>query len=187
MARIDAVYLQHQHYSLLRQAKGTVTDGLPYLHENYIAYGNPKAPSSVLRFDASTRAIVVISSSVVPMLMDLGISHLPEGSIVYTATNTHNGSLWWLAPELLRGEKEIHTNKSDVWALRMPYLVGFRPFCLRAAMVNIFLQEILTKELPCAHLAKNHHVTFALAKNEIPIAPKGVADWVEVDKWFWLP
>lgn len=58
------------------------------------------------------------------MLMDFGISHLLEGSMVETATQAHNGSLRWLAPELLTGEEASHTNESDIWALGMTYLVS---------------------------------------------------------------
>ena len=80
-----------------------------------------------------------ISSSIVPMVMDFGISHLLEGSAIETATKAQNGSLRWLAPELLTGEEELHTNQSDIWALGMTYLVRNLHICSESLPIRLRL------------------------------------------------
>lgn len=46
-------------------------------------------------------------------------------------------------------------------------------------------QEILTKDVPYAHLERDFTIFAALFQKEIPPTPKDLDDWEETDKWLW--
>jgi serine/threonine protein kinase len=75
---------------------------------------------------------VLISSSIVPMLTDFGVSRVIAASNVTTDTTSFKGSTRWTAPELLMpefDEARVHEpvkahEKTDIWAFGMTIYVS---------------------------------------------------------------
>jgi len=123
-----------------------IANGLRYLHDNDVVHGDIKADN------------VLISPSGEPLLTDFGLSRTKESYISkgFYSTETSRGSTRWLAFEYFDHEElEVFrlNPKTDVWAFGMTLL------------------ELLTGELPYAHIRSDSRTITEIVMGKLPHEP----------------
>ncbi|KAB8532570.1 hypothetical protein FH972_025515 [Carpinus fangiana] len=101
--------------SLTRQ----VLNGLAYLHREGILHRDLKADNILLDMDGVCK------------ISDFGISKKTDNIYGNDATNSMQGSVFWMAPEVVRSQGEGYSAKVDIWSLGCVVLEMFqgkRPF-----------------------------------------------------------
>lgn len=101
--------------SLTRQ----VLNGLAYLHRAGILHRDLKADNILLDVDGTCK------------ISDFGISKKSDNIYGNDSTNSMQGSVFWMAPEVVRSQGEGYSAKVDIWSLGCVVLEMFsgkRPF-----------------------------------------------------------
>lgn len=111
--------------SLTRQA----LSGLAYLHREGILHRDLKADNILLDLDGTCK------------ISDFGISKKTDNIYGNDKTNSMQGSVFWMAPEVIRSEAEGYSAKVDIWSLGCVVLemfAGRRPWSKEEAVGAIY-------------------------------------------------
>ncbi|KAG8795262.1 hypothetical protein FRC12_016609 [Ceratobasidium sp. 428] len=120
-----------------------VANGLTYLHEHNVVFGDLKAQN------------VLIGSDGIAKLTDFGLSILEQSHILFSTTSTTGGgSGRWMAPELIKSSTE-RSYEADVYALAMTFI------------------EILTDKVPFPDIHNEAKVMYSvLYEKNVPSCPE---------------
>ncbi|KZV95676.1 kinase-like protein [Exidia glandulosa HHB12029] len=118
-----------------------VVTGLEFLHKHHIVHGDIKGGN------------VLVSSTGVARLCDFGLSRLLLEHSQSTTSTGGNGTVRWMAPELLLVDGAHHSYESDIWACGCLFI------------------EVWSNVLPYHDKANNHQVLIALSRHEPPARP----------------
>lgn len=119
--------------SLTRQA----LSGLAYLHREGILHRDLKADNILLDVDGTCK------------ISDFGISKKTDNIYGNDKTNSMQGSVFWMAPEVIRSQGEGYSAKVDIWSLGCVVLemfAGRRPWAKEEAVGAIY--KIANGETP---------------------------------------
>ncbi|KAI0177677.1 MAP kinase [Pestalotiopsis sp. NC0098] len=119
--------------SLTRQA----LSGLAYLHREGILHRDLKADNILLDLDGTCK------------ISDFGISKKTDDIYGNDKTNSMQGSVFWMAPEVIRSQGEGYSAKVDIWSLGCVVLemfAGRRPWSREEAVGAIY--KIANGEIP---------------------------------------
>jgi mitogen-activated protein kinase kinase kinase len=119
--------------SLTRQT----LSGLAYLHREGILHRDLKADNILLDLDGTCK------------ISDFGISKKTDNIYGNDKTNSMQGSVFWMAPEVVRSEGEGYSAKVDIWSLGCVVLemfAGRRPWSREEAVGAIY--KIANGETP---------------------------------------
>ncbi|KAI1184240.1 hypothetical protein F5B17DRAFT_433800 [Nemania serpens] len=119
--------------SLTRQT----LSGLAYLHHEGILHRDLKADNILLDLDGTCK------------ISDFGISKKTDDIYGNDKTNSMQGSVFWMAPEVIRSEGEGYSAKVDIWSLGCVVLemfAGRRPWSKEEAVGAIY--KIANGEMP---------------------------------------
>ncbi|KAI9724956.1 MAG: hypothetical protein M1812_000232 [Candelaria pacifica] len=111
--------------SLTRQT----LDGLSYLHREGILHRDMKADNILLDLDGTCK------------ISDFGISKKTDNIYGNDATNSMQGSVFWMAPEVIRSQGQGYSAKVDIWSLGCVVLemfAGRRPWSKEEAIGAIY-------------------------------------------------
>ncbi|KAG8766403.1 hypothetical protein FRC12_006907 [Ceratobasidium sp. 428] len=87
-----------------------VTNGLSYLHEKGVVFGDLKAQNVLIDYEGTVK------------ITDFGLSVLRDSSVLFSSTgNPGGGTARWMAPELFE-ESSVRSNEADVYALAMTFI-----------------------------------------------------------------
>ncbi|KAI1210242.1 uncharacterized protein F4807DRAFT_73803 [Annulohypoxylon truncatum] len=119
--------------SLTRQT----LSGLAYLHREGILHRDLKADNILLDVDGTCK------------ISDFGISKKTDNIYGNDKTNSMQGSVFWMAPEVIRSQGEGYSAKVDIWSLGCVVLemfAGRRPWSKEEAVGAIY--KIANGETP---------------------------------------
>ncbi|KAI1080429.1 hypothetical protein F5B20DRAFT_112750 [Whalleya microplaca] len=119
--------------SLTRQT----LSGLAYLHREGILHRDLKADNILLDVDGTCK------------ISDFGISKKTDNIYGNDKTNSMQGSVFWMAPEVIRSQREGYSAKVDIWSLGCVVLemfAGRRPWSKEEAVGAIY--KIANGETP---------------------------------------
>lgn len=119
--------------SLTRQC----LSGLAYLHREGILHRDLKADNILLDLDGTCK------------ISDFGISKKTDNIYGNDKTNSMQGSVFWMAPEVIRSQGEGYSAKVDIWSLGCVVLemfAGRRPWAKEEAVGAIY--KIANGETP---------------------------------------
>ncbi|KAK3376789.1 hypothetical protein B0T24DRAFT_524693 [Lasiosphaeria ovina] len=119
--------------SLTRQT----ISGLAYLHREGILHRDLKADNILLDLDGTCK------------ISDFGISKKTDNIYGNDKTNSMQGSVFWMAPEVIRSEGQGYSAKVDIWSLGCVVLemfAGRRPWSKEEAVGAIY--KIANGETP---------------------------------------
>ncbi|KAM3541158.1 hypothetical protein ARSEF1564_005906 [Beauveria bassiana] len=119
--------------SLTRQT----LSGLAYLHREGILHRDLKADNILLDLDGTCK------------ISDFGISKKTDNIYGNDKTNNMQGSVFWMAPEVIRSQGEGYSAKVDIWSLGCVVLemfAGRRPWSKEEAVGAIY--KIANGEVP---------------------------------------
>ncbi|KAK3346807.1 hypothetical protein B0T25DRAFT_461042 [Lasiosphaeria hispida] len=119
--------------SLTRQT----LSGLAYLHREGILHRDLKADNILLDLDGTCK------------ISDFGISKKTDNIYGNDKTNSMQGSVFWMAPEVIRSQREGYSAKVDIWSLGCVVLemfCGRRPWSKEEAVGAIY--KIANGETP---------------------------------------
>ncbi|KAI5863951.1 hypothetical protein GGS23DRAFT_620844 [Durotheca rogersii] len=119
--------------SLTRQT----LSGLAYLHREGILHRDLKADNILLDVDGTCK------------ISDFGISKKTDNIYGNDKTNSMQGSVFWMAPEVIRSQGEGYSAKVDIWSLGCVVLemfAGRRPWSREEAVGAIY--KIANGEIP---------------------------------------
>ncbi|KAF4126033.1 hypothetical protein GMORB2_1279 [Geosmithia morbida] len=111
--------------SLTRQT----LSGLAYLHREGILHRDLKADNILLDLDGTCK------------ISDFGISKKTDNIYGNDKTNSMQGSVFWMAPEVIRSQGEGYSAKVDIWSLGCVVLemfAGRRPWSREEAVGAIY-------------------------------------------------
>lgn len=111
--------------SLTRQTLG----GLAYLHDMGILHRDLKADNILLDVDGTCK------------ISDFGISKKTDDIYGNDSTNSMQGSVFWMAPEVIQSQGQGYSAKVDIWSLGCVVLemfAGRRPWSKEEAIGAIF-------------------------------------------------
>lgn len=121
--------------SLTRQ----VLSGLAYLHHEGILHRDLKADNILLDTDGTCK------------ISDFGISKKTDNIYGNDATNSMQGSVFWMAPEVVRSQGKGYSAKVDIWSLGCVVLemfAGRRPWSKEEAIGAIYKLGSLNQAPP---------------------------------------
>ena len=121
--------------SLTRQT----LEGLAYLHGQGILHRDLKADNILLDLDGTCK------------ISDFGISKKSDNIYGNDVTNSMQGSVFWMAPEVVRSQGQGYSAKVDVWSLGcvvLEMLAGKRPWSKEEAIGAIFKLGSLNQAPP---------------------------------------
>ncbi|KAL9106945.1 MAG: hypothetical protein Q9227_008068 [Pyrenula ochraceoflavens] len=113
--------------------------GLAYLHQEGILHRDLKADNILLDIDGTCR------------ISDFGISKKSDNIYGNDATNSMQGSVFWMAPEVVRSQGQGYSAKVDIWSLGCVVLemfAGRRPWSREEAIGAIFKLGSLNQAPP---------------------------------------
>lgn len=119
--------------SLTRQ----ILSGLAYLHREGILHRDLKADNILLDLDGTCK------------ISDFGISKKTDDIYGNDKSNNMQGSVFWMAPEVIRSQGEGYSAKVDIWSLGCVVLemfAGRRPWSREEAVGAIY--KIANGEMP---------------------------------------
>jgi mitogen-activated protein kinase kinase kinase len=119
--------------SLTRQ----ILNGLAYLHREGILHRDLKADNILLDLDGTCK------------ISDFGISKKTDNIYGNDKSNNMQGSVFWMAPEVIRSEGKGYSAKVDIWSLGCVVLemfAGRRPWSKEEAVGAIY--KIANGEMP---------------------------------------
>ncbi|KAB8071600.1 hypothetical protein BDV29DRAFT_16041 [Aspergillus leporis] len=121
--------------SLTRQTLG----GLAYLHNQGILHRDLKADNILLDLDGTCK------------ISDFGISKKSDNIYGNDSTNSMQGSVFWMAPEVIQSQGQGYSAKVDIWSLGCVVLemfAGRRPWSREEAIGAIFKLGSLSQAPP---------------------------------------
>ena len=121
--------------SLTRQTLG----GLAYLHREGILHRDLKADNLLLDVDGTCK------------ISDFGISKKSDDIYGNDITNSMQGSVFWMAPEVIRSQGQGYSAKVDIWSLGCVVLemfAGRRPWSREEAVGAIYKLGSLNQAPP---------------------------------------
>jgi mitogen-activated protein kinase kinase kinase len=121
--------------SLTRQT----LDGLAYLHREGILHRDLKADNILLDLDGTCK------------ISDFGISKKTDNIYGNDASNNMQGSVFWMAPEVIRSQGKGYSAKVDIWSLGCVVLemfAGRRPWSKEEAVGAIYKLGSLNEAPP---------------------------------------
>jgi mitogen-activated protein kinase kinase kinase len=110
---------------------------LAYLHREGILHRDLKADNILLDVDGTCK------------ISDFGISKKTDNIYGNDKTNSMQGSVFWMAPEVIRSQGEGYSAKVDIWSLGCVVLemfAGKRPWAKDEAVGAIY--KIANGEIP---------------------------------------
>ncbi|KAH0542380.1 hypothetical protein FGG08_003225 [Glutinoglossum americanum] len=105
--------------SVVRSLTRQTLDGLAYLHREGILHRDLKADNILLDLDGTCK------------ISDFGISKKTDNIYGNDITNSMQGSVFWMAPEVIRSQGQGYSAKVDIWSLGCVVLemfAGRRPW-----------------------------------------------------------
>lgn len=121
--------------SLTRQT----LSGLAYLHDQGILHRDLKADNILLDLDGTCK------------ISDFGISKKSDNIYGNDASNSMQGSIFWMAPEVVQSQGQGYSAKVDIWSLGCVVLemfAGRRPWSKEEAIGAIFKLGSLSQAPP---------------------------------------
>ncbi|KAJ5351056.1 hypothetical protein N7452_000030 [Penicillium brevicompactum] len=121
--------------SLTRQTLG----GLAYLHDMGILHRDLKADNILLDLDGTCK------------ISDFGISKKTDDIYGNDSSNSMQGSVFWMAPEVIQSQGQGYSAKVDIWSLGCVVLemfAGRRPWSKEEAIGAIFKLGSLSQAPP---------------------------------------
>ncbi|PWY92439.1 hypothetical protein BO70DRAFT_383990 [Aspergillus heteromorphus CBS 117.55] len=121
--------------SLTHQTLG----GLAYLHDQGILHRDLKADNILLDLDGTCK------------ISDFGISKKTDNIYGNDSTNSMQGSVFWMAPEVIQSQGQGYSAKVDIWSLGCVVLemfAGRRPWSKEEAIGAIFKLGSLSQAPP---------------------------------------
>ncbi len=115
--------------SVVRSLTRQTLEGLAYLHQEGILHRDLKADNILLDLDGSCK------------ISDFGISKRSDDIYRNDASNSMQGSVFWMAPEVVRSQGQGYSAKIDIWSLGCVVLemfAGKRPWSREEAIGAIF-------------------------------------------------
>ncbi|KPI44380.1 MAP kinase kinase kinase mkh1 [Cyphellophora attinorum] len=115
--------------SVVRSLTRQTLEGLAYLHEEGILHRDLKADNILLDTDGTCK------------ITDFGISKKSDNIYGNDVTNSMQGSVFWMAPEVVRSQGQGYSAKIDIWSLGCVVLemfAGKRPWSREEAIGAIF-------------------------------------------------
>jgi mitogen-activated protein kinase kinase kinase len=125
--------------SIVRSLTRQTLDGLSYLHHEGILHRDLKADNILLDLDGTCK------------ISDFGISKKTDNIYGNDVTNSMQGSVFWMAPEVIRSEGAGYSAKVDVWSLGCVVLemfAGKRPWSKEEAIGAIYKLGSLNQAPP---------------------------------------
>lgn len=115
--------------SVVRSLTRQTLEGLSYLHQEGILHRDLKADNILLDTDGTCK------------ISDFGISKKSDNIYGNDVTNSMQGSVFWMAPEVVRSQGQGYSAKIDIWSLGCVVLemfAGKRPWSREEAIGAIF-------------------------------------------------
>ncbi|KZF18873.1 Pkinase-domain-containing protein [Xylona heveae TC161] len=115
--------------SVVRSLTRQTLDGLAYLHREGILHRDLKADNILLDIDGTCK------------ISDFGISKKTDNIYGNDVTNSMQGSVFWMAPEVIRSQGQGYSAKVDIWSLGCVVLemfAGRRPWSKEEAIGAIY-------------------------------------------------
>lgn len=125
--------------SVVRSLTRQTLEGLAYLHQEGILHRDLKADNILLDLDGSCK------------ISDFGISKKSDNIYGNDVTNSMQGSVFWMAPEVVRSQGQGYSAKVDIWSLGCVVLemfAGKRPWSREEAIGAIFKLGSLSQAPP---------------------------------------
>ncbi|KAJ9604064.1 mitogen-activated protein kinase kinase kinase [Cladophialophora chaetospira] len=125
--------------SVVRSLTRQTLEGLAYLHQEGILHRDLKADNILLDLDGSCK------------ISDFGISKKSDNIYGNDITNSMQGSVFWMAPEVVRSQGQGYSAKVDIWSLGCVVLemfAGKRPWSREEAIGAIFKLGSLSQAPP---------------------------------------
>ncbi|KIX06891.1 uncharacterized protein Z518_04867 [Rhinocladiella mackenziei CBS 650.93] len=125
--------------SVVRSLTRQTLEGLAYLHHEGILHRDLKADNILLDLDGSCK------------ISDFGISKKSDNIYGNDVTNSMQGSVFWMAPEVVRSQGQGYSAKVDIWSLGCVVLemfAGKRPWSREEAIGAIFKLGSLSQAPP---------------------------------------
>lgn len=125
--------------SVVKSLTRQTLSGLAYLHDQGILHRDLKADNILLDLDGSCK------------ISDFGISKKTDDIYGNDSTNSMQGSVFWMAPEVIRSQGQGYSAKVDIWSLGCVVLemfAGRRPWSREEAIGAIFKLGSLNQAPP---------------------------------------
>lgn len=116
-----------------------VLSGLAYLHDRGILHRDLKADNILLDLDGTCK------------ISDFGISKKTDNIYGNDVTNSMQGSVFWMAPEVVKSQGQGYSAKVDIWSLGCVVLemfAGRRPWSTEEAIGAIYKLGSLSQAPP---------------------------------------
>lgn len=125
--------------SLVSSLTRQTLEGLAYLHREGVLHRDLKADNILLDVDGTCK------------ISDFGISKKTDNIYGNDVTNSMQGSVFWMAPEVIRSQGQGYSAKVDIWSLGCVVLemfAGRRPWSKEEAVGAIFKLGSLNQAPP---------------------------------------
>lgn len=125
--------------SLVSSLTRQILEGLAYLHREGILHRDLKADNILLDLDGTCK------------ISDFGISKKTDNIYGNDVTNSMQGSVFWMAPEVIRSQGHGYSAKVDIWSLGCVVLemfAGKRPWSKEEAIGAIYKLGSLNEAPP---------------------------------------
>lgn len=125
--------------SVVKSLTSQTLSGLAYLHDSGILHRDLKADNILLDLDGSCK------------ISDFGISKKTDNIYGNDSTNSMQGSVFWMAPEVIQSQGQGYSAKVDIWSLGCVVLemfAGRRPWSREEAIGAIFKLGSLNQAPP---------------------------------------
>jgi mitogen-activated protein kinase kinase kinase len=125
--------------SVVKSLNRQVLCGLAYLHDQGILHRDLKADNILLDLDGTCK------------ISDFGISKKTDNIYGNDVTNSMQGSVFWMAPEVVQSQGQGYSAKVDIWSLGCVVLemfAGRRPWSTEEAIGAIFKLGSLNQAPP---------------------------------------
>lgn len=124
---------------LVRWLTWQTLEGLAYLHDKGVLHRDLKADNILLDVDGTCK------------ISDFGISKKTDNIYGNDVTNSMQGSVFWMAPEVIRSQGQGYSAKVDIWSLGCVVLemfAGRRPWSKEEAIGAIYKLGSLNQAPP---------------------------------------
>lgn len=125
--------------SVVKSLTRQTLDGLAYLHDMGILHRDLKADNILLDLDGTCK------------ISDFGISKKTDDIYGNDSSNSMQGSVFWMAPEVIQSQGQGYSAKVDIWSLGCVVLemfAGRRPWSKEEAIGAIFKLGSLNQAPP---------------------------------------
>ncbi|GLB08792.1 hypothetical protein AtubIFM57258_004701 [Aspergillus tubingensis] len=125
--------------SVVKSLTHQTLSGLAYLHNQGILHRDLKADNILLDLDGTCK------------ISDFGISKKTDNIYGNDSTNSMQGSVFWMAPEVIQSQGQGYSAKVDIWSLGCVVLemfAGRRPWSKEEAIGAIFKLGSLSQAPP---------------------------------------